>query len=327
MGRLRALALAVSLVVLGGCGSSEPSLDKLLEDYKASVVEITTSGADGDGSGTGIVWENGQQVLTNAHVVTGAATIKVRDPLNRGQEYPAVVVGLSACDDVALLKVERASFKPAKVGDSAKVSPGTGVIAIGFPGTLAASNTGSALVVTEGIASRTKASFTDSGQKDLMQHTAPINPGNSGGPLLNRKGEVVGINSYTVRGAQAENYAIAMNEALFVANKLKSGKNIDYLGMNVVTNSTDLASQESLPYTDGLAVLSTSAGSPATKGKPYPIKSGYTLGYIDGKFIDSVGAYCDVLRSHKTGDTLSIRFGAFNTSNKADIYTTEVTVE
>ena len=291
-------------------------------------MQIVTSGADGDGGGTGIVWENGTQVLTNAHVVMGAATIKVNDPLVKGKQYSAVVVALSACDDIALLRVDRAEgLKPARIGDSKHVQTGTGVIAVGFPGTYAASATGTSLVVTEGIVSRTGASFADSGQKDLLQHTAPINPGNSGGPLLNKFGEVVGINSYTIRGAQAENYAITSAEAIFIAEKLKSGKNVDYIGLRVVTNDEDLAYEEDLPYVDGLAVLATSAGSPATKAKPYPIKSGYTIGFIDGKFIENVGTYCDILRSHKSGDTVQIQFGSYDSADKPALFKTEVTIE
>jgi S1-C subfamily serine protease len=298
----------------------------MLETYKPTVVEIAASGADGESTGTGFAWENGQQIITNAHVVNGAASIKVTDPVKPGTQYSAVVIGLSACDDVSVLKVERASFKPAKIGDSKKVSVGTHVVAVGFPGTVATSASGSSLVVTEGTASRMSASFPDSGQRDLIQHTAPINPGNSGGPLLNTKGEVIGINSYSVRGAQAENYAIAINEALFVATKLKAGKNLDDIGISVVTNSKDLASENNLPYTDGLAVMSVRAGGPAAAATPYALHDGYTVGFIDGKFIGSVGAYCDVLRSHKSGDTIGIRFGAFGQNGRATQYDTTVTL-
>lgn len=330
-----ALLLMLSLAACGGSDPAEPTptpepteapLGSLLDEYKTTVVEILTSGANGEGGGTGFAWENGQQVLTNAHVVIGAATIKVKDPADPAQQYPAVVVALSACDDVALLRVERADLKPARVGDSSQLQAGIPVVAIGFPGTVGES-AGSALVVTEGIVSRTGARFPDSGQADLIQHTAPINPGNSGGPLLNKQGEVIGINSYTVRGAQAENYAISMREALFVAEKLKTGKNLDYLGIEVVTNNEDLAYDYDLPFIDGLAILSTSAGSPATKAAPYALESGYTVGHIDGKFIEDVGTYCDVLRSHKSGDTIRLTFGAWNDTDEADIYETEVTLE
>jgi S1-C subfamily serine protease len=338
---MRASTVAVVMGVIACGGSSggdndstatpvptEPSLDQLLNDYKTSVVDIEVTGADGAGGGTGIVWEDSHQVLTNAHVVLGAATIKVKDPVEQGKEYSAVVVGLSACDDVALLRVERAeNLTPARFGDSKQATAGTPVIAMGFPGTYASSETGSSLVVTEGIVSRTGATFADSGQKDLIQHTAPINPGNSGGPLLNKQGEVIGLNSYTIRGAQAENYAISTSEATYVADKLKEGKNLDYLGINVVTNNEDLAESQDLPFTDGLAVLSTSAGSPATKAAPYTIEPGYTIGFIDGQFIQDVGTYCDVLRSHKPGDTVSVEFGAWDSDNTAQIFETELTIE
>ncbi len=303
-----------------------PTLQEIVNTNKPSIVEIITSYADGDGGGTGIVWENDKQILTNAHVVIGAVTIKVSDPNEKGRTYPAKVIALSACDDVALLSIERGGFKPVKIGDSDKVEGGTPVVAVGFPGT-AGQTTGSGLVVTEGIASRTRASFPDSGQTDLIQHTSPINPGNSGGPLFNKQGEVIGLNSYTVRGAQAENYAIAINEAIFVAIKLKAGKNLDYVGLNVVTNNASLADQVGFPYIDGLAIMSVAPGSAATKTKPYALESGYTVGFIDGKFIENVGTYCDVLRSHKSGDTVKIRFGAFGTDGKATLFDSELVIE
>lgn len=339
--RYSLILLVVTLLSLASCGGSNedekptptpeptpPPLSALVDQYKTSIVDIAVTGPDGDGGGTGIVWETPNQVLTNAHVVLGAATIKVNDPVTKGKQYPAVVVALSPCDDVALLRVDRAEgLTPARFGDSKKLTVGNPVVAIGFPATTATSGTGSGLVVTEGIVSRLGTSFPDSGQKDLIQHTAPINPGNSGGPLLNRMGEVIGLNSYSIRGRQAENYAISTAEALFIANRLKSGKNVDYIGLRVVTNDEDLAYEYDLPYIDGLAVLATSAGSPATKAKPYAIEAGDTVAYIDGQFIDNVGTYCDVLRSHKPGDTVEVQIGAYNTQNKAALFRTEVTIE
>ncbi|MFN0094026.1 MAG: S1C family serine protease [Dehalococcoidia bacterium] len=317
---------ASASVSASASASKTPTLQEIVDANKPSIVEILVSSADGDGGGTGIVWENDKQILTNAHVVLGAATIKVVDPADKGRSYPARIVALSPCDDVALLAVERGAFKPVKIGDSGKVEAGTAVVAVGFPGTAGTSG-GSGLVVTEGIASRTKARFTDSGQDDLIQHTAPINPGNSGGPLFNRAGEVVGINSYSVRGAQAENYAISINEAIFVAEKLKAGKNLNYVGLDVVTNNRTLAQEEDLPYIDGLAIMAVAPGSAATKTKPYALASGYTVGFIDGKFIENVGTYCDVLRSHKSGDTVKIRFGAYDTAGKASLFDSELVIE
>jgi hypothetical protein len=95
----------------------------------------------------------------------------------------------------------------------------------------------------------------------------------------------------------------------------------------VVTNNDDLAFDYDLPFVDGLAILSTSAGSPATKAAPYALETGYTVGYIDGQFIEDVGTYCDVLRSHKSGDTVRLTFGAWYENVEADIFDTEVTIE
>jgi putative serine protease PepD len=110
---------------------------QILEQNKASVVNIDTVDPYGRGGGSGVIWEDGSHVLTNAHVVLGASTIKVTDPADGSRSFPAKVVALSPCDDVALLSVDRASgLKPAKIGNSDNVKPGDSVVALGFPDTL-----------------------------------------------------------------------------------------------------------------------------------------------------------------------------------------------
>src|SRR5262249_42484101 len=141
---------------------------------------------------------------------------------------------------------------PVKTGNSDGVKPGDHVVALGYPATI--SSGPPVPVLTEGNVSRTHATFNNSGQRELIQHTAPINPGNSGGPLFNRFGEVIGLNSYSAIGKQAENYAITINEALAVAEHLKGGKNLDYIGIDLTVNDRRYADENDLAYIDGLAV-------------------------------------------------------------------------
>jgi S1-C subfamily serine protease len=287
----------------------------ILNQNKNTVVDIETTDANGAGGGTGIVWGDSSHVLTNAHVVVGGGSIKVTDPTDSSRSFPAKVIALSSCDDVALLQVDRAqNLQPAKIGDSDQVKPGDHVIALGFPGTLSSGPV--TAIVTEGNVSRVHATFDFGGQRDLVQHTAAINPGNSGSPLFNVYGEVIGMNAYSARGSQSENYAISMNEAKTVADELKAGKNIDYLGVTLEPNDRDFAQQQGFAYIDGLVVLAVDPGSPADKATPYGLQYGDLIFDINGTNVESVGQFCDIVRSHKSGDTLNVRFGAYDSNDQ-----------
>lgn len=298
----------------------------ILAQNQQSVVRISTTSPQGDGGGSGIVWEDATHILTNAHVVIGAGSIKVTDPSDSSRSYPAKVVALSACDDIALLSVDQGTFKPAKIGNSDDVKPAEKVVVLGFPGNLG-NDARNKLIVTEGIISQVHATFDFQGQNDLLETTAPINPGNSGGPLYNTKGEVIGVNAYSAIGTQAENYAITSNAAKHVADKLKSGKNLDYIGVNLIRNTPDLADQYSLPYNDGLIVAGVDPGSAAAKASPNPLQYPYLIFSIDGTEVPTVGALCDVIRSRSSGATVKIQFGAYNQQNQpVDNFTTDVVI-
>jgi serine protease Do len=334
------MLLAVIAAACGGGGSKatptptaapptvEPTLtpNDILQKNKTSVVNIDTVDQFGSGGGSGIVWEDGTHVLTNAHVVLGTSSIKVTDPADGSHNFPAKVVALSPCDDVALLSVDRATgLTPVKIGKSSEVKAGDPVITLGFPTTI--SSGPYSLILTQGNVSRVHASFDFSGQRDLIQHTAPINPGNSGGPLFNLKGEVIGLNSYSARGAQSENYAIASDEAINVATQLKNGKNIDYLGITLTPNDEDLANQLDLPYVNGLVITGVDPGSPADKAKPHALDFGYEIFSVNNTEVNNVGQFCDILRSAASGATLRIQFGYWDQNgNPNDQYLYDVIV-
>lgn len=280
---------------------SDLTPQEIVERFSGSVVHIAATYPEGTGGGSGIVWEDSRHIVTNAHVVLGAGSIKVIDPKD-GRAIAARVVALSPCDDVALLEVERGNFEPAPIGDSEQLEPGEEVVALGYPATYTDQGS-SKLVVTRGIVSKAHDSFD--GKSDLIQTDAAINPGNSGGPLVNLRGEVIGINTLTFLGKQSQNYAIAINEAKFVADKLAKGTNITYIGARIQENYRGLAQELgiSLAYTDGLLITGIDTGSAADVAG-----LGYSdlIYYVDNVSVDSVGAFCDVLRSRKPGDTLRI---------------------
>jgi serine protease Do len=275
---------------------------QIVEKFQKSVVHIRANYPEGLGGGTGIVWQDATHIVTNAHVVLGAGSIKVVDPVDK-REIPARVVALSQCDDVALLEVDRGNFEPATLGDSAKLATGEEVIALGFPGT-ATDPSGDSLTVTRGIVSKLGDSFD--GLQDLIQTDAAINPGNSGGPLVNLRGEVIGMNTLSSVSRQNINYAISITEVGFVAEKLELGKNIDYLGARLEQNYRGLAEELGiqLAYIDGILVTGVDAGSPAEDAG-----LGYSdlIYYIDNVYVETVGDVCDILRSRTAGDTIHLQ--------------------
>ena len=303
----------------------EMTTSQILEANKYSVVNILTTTPQGEGGGSGIVWEDSRHIITNAHVVIGAGAIKIVDPDSPNRTYPARVVAHSACDDIALLEVDRGPFQPARWGESDQVKAGEPIVTLGFPGTLSGSDD---IVVTEGIVSRVRATYEFEGFDDLIQHTAPINPGNSGGPVFNKRGEVVGVNTLYAIGRQAENYAIPSKEALFVAERLKTGKNIDYLGVALTRNYEDLAYAWDLAYIDGLVVTGVDPGSPAAKASPFPFIWGDLIFSVDDTPVYTVGDFCDIIRSRSAGQTIEVRVGNWDNNDEPfNNFRTQVVLE
>lgn len=260
-------------------------------------------------TGSGVIFDSHGRAITNAHVVQGAAKPDaISAVLSDGRRFQAVVEFADAAVDIAVLRLLTSTPLPVAELVSTPVKVGQLVVAIGNP-------FGLSWTVTAGVVSATGRSLPmgpGKEMKDLIQTDTPINPGNSGGPLYNQQGEVIGLNSYSARGKQGENYAIASNEAISVANKLKSGKNLDYLGISLEQNDEDFAYDQDLAYIDGLVVTGVDPGSPADKAKPGPLEFGYLIYEVNGTSVDTVGDFCDIIRSRKSGETLRIRFGAYD---------------
>lgn len=201
---------------------------KLAKELKPSVVNISVvkpltggweSGSPGLapealGQGSGVIVSPDGDVLTNNHVISGAATITVK--LSDGRELDAKVVGADASTDLALLHMEQSegNLPVASLGDSDKLEVGDWVMAIGNPFGLEAT-------VTVGVLSGKGRSIGASDYDDFLQTDASINPGNSGGPLFNTSGEVVGINTAIVPGGQGIGFSIPINMAKEVCQQLK----------------------------------------------------------------------------------------------------------
>jgi serine protease Do len=230
------------------------------------------------GVGSGFLISPDGYLLTNAHVVDGADEITVT--LQDKREFKGKLVGSDKRSDVAVVKIEGTGLPTLKVGDPAKLRVGEWVIAIGSPFNL--ENT-----VTAGIVS---AKSRETGELlPFIQTDAAVNPGNSGGPLINIRGEVVGINSqiFTPSGAYAGiSFAIPIDEAQKIAKLLQTqGKVVrGKIGVLIGEVSTEVASAIGLPKAAGAAVSSVEADGPADKAG---IQPGDVIIKYDGKTVES----------------------------------------
>jgi serine protease Do len=211
------------------------------------------------GVGSGFVIESNGYILTNAHVVEGATTIYVTLPDKR--EFKAKLIGADKRTDVALVKIEATGLARLPIGDSSKVRVGEWVLAIGSPFGL--ENT-----VTAGIVS---AKSRDTGDYlPFIQTDVAVNPGNSGGPLLNTRGEVVGINSQIFSrsgGYMGISFAIPMDEAMRISNQLRSTGKVSRgrIGVAIAEVSKEVAESLGLNKARGAMVRNVEVGAPADK--------------------------------------------------------------
>jgi putative serine protease PepD len=273
-----------------------------------STVQVQAKGgadgsARGGATGSGFVIDDRNHVITNNHVVanaTGRGQLKVVD--NDGRKYAATIVGRSPVYDIAVLDVSRAaSLRPAAIGASHQLRVGDTVVAIGSP--LGLNST-----VTSGIVSATDRPVTtgEGGQSsyiNALQTDAAINPGNSGGPLVNLRGQVVGVNSAiaTTGGTLGESgnigvgFAIPMEQVRITAAQILATGEARYpvIGANVNTGTS----------ADGARVVDVPAGTPAAVAG---LRKGDVVTSVDGKPVtDGIGLIV-AIRSHQPGETIDL---------------------
>jgi serine protease Do len=229
--------------------------------------------------GSGVIVSKEGHILTNHHVVANVDEIVVQ--LNDGREFPARIIGADDVADIAVIKIDAPTIKPLPLGDSDGVSVGQLVFAIGNPFGLQES-------VTKGIISAT-GRVTDENRVEYFQTEAVINPGNSGGPLVNIRGEIIGINTaignYSGSGTwQGVGFAIPSNTVRHALDGIiKTGRVVHgYLGISIEPITQELAEQYGLAEPAGALVQGITQGSPAEKGG---LKPGDVLIAFNGKAI------------------------------------------
>jgi serine protease Do len=255
------------------------------------------------GLGSGFIVSSDGYIVTNAHVVENAEEINVR--LTDKRELKAKVIGADPRSDVAVIKIDATNLPTVKIGDTKKLRVGEWVVAIGSP-------FGFANTVTAGIVSATSRENL-SGDPNLdavpfIQTDVAVNPGNSGGPLLNMRGEVIGINSqiFSRTGSFAGiSFAIPIDYAFNVADQLmKTGKvTRGRIGVGIQNVNKDLADSLGLGRAQGAAVSNVEDGSPAAKAG---LEVGDVILKIDGRPVEGSADLSRTIRGLKPGTRVNL---------------------
>ena len=253
-------------------------------------------------SGSGVIMSSDGYIVTNAHVVDGADSIKV--VLNNGEEYEASLIGIDTKTDLAVIKISATNLTPAEFGNSKQVEDGEPVVAIGNPGGIELAGS-----VTQGIVSAAEREVKSSNggyRMKCIQTDAAINPGNSGGALINQYGQVIGINSSKIAATDYEGigFAIAMTEAKpIIDDLLNYGYVKDRVKIGISYTEVDaiLAKLNGIPA--GIYVEAVEQDSDAyAKG----IRQGDIITHINGKEIASSDVITEELKNFKPGQTVTL---------------------
>jgi serine protease Do len=250
------------------------------------------------GVGSGFVMSREGYILTNNHVVEDADQIKVK--LTNGKEYDGKIIGRDPKTDLALIKIKASSdLQPLNLGNSDDLKVGSWVVAVGSP-------FGLEQTVTAGIVSA-KGRVIGSGPYDnFIQTDASINPGNSGGPLINMKGEVVGINTAIIASGQGIGFAIPINMAKEVAPQLQEKGHVTrgWLGVSIQEVTPALAKSFDLKEKKGALVAQVVSGSPAEKAG---IEQGDVIVEFDGKEVTDSKDLPRIVASTPIGKAVTIK--------------------
>jgi serine protease Do len=260
--------------------------------------ENPPKGFEQRGVGSGFVMNRDGYILTNNHVVEDADQIKVK--FANGREYDGKIVGRDPKTDLALIKIKGSSdLQPLNLGNSDDLKVGSWVVAVGSP-------FGLEQTVTAGIVSA-KGRVIGSGPYDnFIQTDASINPGNSGGPLINMKGEVVGINTAIIASGQGIGFAIPINMAKEIAPQLQEKGHVTrgWLGVSIQEVTPGLAKSFNLKEKKGALVAQVISGSPAEKAG---IEQGDIIVEFDGKEVNDSKDLPRMVASTPVGKAVTIK--------------------
>jgi S1-C subfamily serine protease len=270
-----------------------------------------------EGQGSGFIIDKEGHILTNYHVVANARQVEVT--LSNKKKYKAEVIGTDRSHDLAVLQIKGGSATPAVLGDSKNLQVGQKVYAIGNPFGLAGT-------MTRGIISSLRPIQTPDGAAidEAIQTDAAINPGNSGGPLLNSRGEVIGINSMIATGGSNQSagigFAIPINTAKAVLGDLITIGRVrrPSLGIRPLAIGPELSEEMGLPADYGILILQTTPGGAADRaglrggnerayvGNTPVMLGGDLIVAIDGESVSDPQDLSNAMNRHRAGDTVTI---------------------
>ncbi len=304
-----ALFDAYSQAVVGAAEKISPSVVKI--DVAQAARTRSGEPLERQGGGSGFVFTPDGLILTNSHVVHGATRIQVSLPDGRG--IPAHVIGDDPATDLAVIRID-APHLAAPLGDSQKLRVGQLVIAVGNP-------YGFQYTVTAGVVSalgRSLRSYSGRLIDDVIQTDASLNPGNSGGPLVSSQGQVIGVNTATIMGAQGLCFAIGINTAKFVASRLLQDGRIrrSYIGVEAQTVPLHrrLVRFYDLPQESGVVVISVTNNSPAQRSGT---QEGDVIIALDGKPVAGVDDLHPLLTEARVG--VSSKLTVLRRTEKLDL--------
>jgi len=298
------------------------TVPEVVQRLRPSVVHILTESATfgtfgqvvpSEGVGTGFIIDERGYIVTNNHVVVRPDTCdqparRITVTLYDGRKLSAQVVGTDPATDLAVLKVEATGLAPAPLGSSAALQVGEEVVAIGNALDLPGGPS-----VTKGVVSAKGRLIQESECgvtiPDAIQTDAIINPGNSGGPLVNMRGEVVGITTAVIRGSLVEGlgFAIPIDLARSIIEELIAKGKVEraYLGILVVDVTPSLARELDLPVEKGVGVQDVVPGGPADRAG---LRPGDIIVRIGGQEVDNSGELLEALRRLRPGQEVSVEF-------------------
>jgi S1-C subfamily serine protease len=302
-----------------------PADDELLDAYSRAVVQAaervspavvnievrhqgarTTEGSlrlspEAGATGSGFIFTPDGLVLTNSHVVHRARQMEVA--LSDGRRFQAAPVGDDPDTDLAVIRIAGSDLSAATLGDSEAIRPGQLAIAIGNP-------FGFQCTVTAGVVSalgRSLRARTGRLIDNLIQTDAALNPGNSGGPLVTSRGEVIGVNTAVISGAQGICFAIAINTAKFVAARLIRDGKIERGYIGIAGQNVDLSRRvtrfHKLGAASGVLVTSIEKGSPASGSE---LRQGDVIVEFSGKTVAGIDDLQRLLTDEQVGSSTAV---------------------
>ena len=302
----------------GDSREGEMSLQEIYETNIPAVVSISASTGSGSSTGTGVVLSANGYLVTNYHVIRQALAINVT--LTDERELRATLVGEDPVSDLAVLRVDAEDLTPAQFGDSDGVRVGDSVVAIGDPLGVELRGT-----MTDGIVSAISRDVQVDGRvMNLIQTNAALNSGNSGGPLINRFGQVIGINTMKIgtladsSGVEGLGFAIPSATVKEIVNQLLSQGYVSgrpWLGIEVESYSTFYQRFYRVPK--GVYVTDVQAGSPAEAAD---LRIGDIILAADGSAVTDMDALNTQLYTHAPGDSMT--FSVYRNGRQGEVTVT-----